>query len=165
MKLSEVEFTPSDLQRFWSRVEKNSPDKCWPWVGTRWKTPGFEYGMLSVGGTSFGAHRISLKLKLKGSFVDDLQACHACDNPTCVNPDHLFQGTHSDNMKDANSKGRRTNAFKNGQQHPTSKLTDLCILFIRRSPKRQRELAELFGVNQQTISKIQNHQRWGHVNG
>lgn len=87
---------------FWSKVQKAEPDKCWLWKGYR-KPDG--YGVFCWESSSIYAHRFSLELE-RGKPLGDLFACHHCDNPPCVNPAHLFLGTHRDNIIDAVSKGR-----------------------------------------------------------
>jgi len=75
---------------------------------------------------------------------------HKCDNPPCVNPDHLFLGTHLDNTKDRDKKGRQP-----------SKLTRDQVLAIRADPRMKKTIAEEHGVSPQLISMIKNRKRWG----
>jgi hypothetical protein len=88
-------------RRFWSKVQKG-PD-CWTWAGSR-SAKG--YGRLNVGGAVCQAHRVSWELH-RGAIPSDLFVLHRCDNPPCVNPDHLFLGTALDNSRDMVSKGRQ----------------------------------------------------------
>lgn len=86
--------------RFTKHVEKT--ESCWLWRGAV-DTAG--YGDCWFRGRTTGAHRVSWQI-FRGEIPDGLFVLHKCDNPICVNPDHLFLGTHSDNMQDASAKGR-----------------------------------------------------------
>ena len=98
------------IARFWAKVDKDGPvpvhmphlGPCWVWIGTaqsRW------YGHFAVDGRYRYTHRLSYTMHY-GEIPAGLIVCHACDNPSCVRPDHLFLGTHSDNAWDRSAKGR-----------------------------------------------------------
>lgn len=88
--------------RFWRHVKRGDKDECWEWSGSR--TP-HGYGRLSVNGNLEYAHRLSWTF-VNGSIPEETHILHKCDNPPCVNPNHLYAGTHQDNMKDRNVRGR-----------------------------------------------------------
>jgi hypothetical protein len=88
------------LEKFWARVDKSG--ECWVWTGSK-KTLG--YGLVCYRGQLRTAHRVAYEIFV-GPLRDGLFVCHSCDNPPCVNPAHLWQGTASDNTRDAMSKGR-----------------------------------------------------------
>ena len=79
------------------------PTGCWEWNGGKHVSG---YGVLNIYGRSHYAHREALQIKLGRPLTPGMYACHTCDNPPCMNPDHLFEGDHRDNMADMRSKGR-----------------------------------------------------------
>lgn len=85
-----------------------------------------------------------------------MDALHSCDNPSCVNPAHLFLGTHSDNMKDCVDKGR----MHIGESHPAHKLTLAQVREILFSPLGSRRLSVIYNVDRKTIRCIKNGQHW-----
>lgn len=139
--------TPPDINdQFWPYIEKTK--KCWLWQGT--KTSG-GYGIIGRRGEKIYAHRLSYELHY-GKIPQDGHILHKCDNPSCVNPDHLFLGTPLTNTHDAIKKGRK----------PGGCLTDEDVEEIRKSAKNkipQSKLSKLFGVCQPYISRIINDER------
>ena len=87
---------------FWFRVDKRQD--CWLWLGS---VNNYGYGTLGHNKKVILAHRYAWEIT-NGAIPDGLLVCHSCDNPPCVNPDHLFLGTHTDNLNDCISKGRFT---------------------------------------------------------
>lgn len=99
--------TVSVAERFWEKVDKRGPDDCW-----EWRNPSHTgYATFCTDATTTVAvHRFSWELENgpipEGDGYHGTCVCHRCDNPSCVNPAHLFLGSHQDNMRDMNEKGR-----------------------------------------------------------
>lgn len=142
-----------------------APDNgCWEWKRVRNQ---HGYGQLRVDGRMVYAHRLAYELG-KGQIHDGLHVLHKCDNPRCINPEHLSLGTQSQNMKECSERGRAhiPKPEKPGETNPAAKLRDVDVRSIRRllvSGWTQREIAERFNVSQQTISNIKSGKRWRHV--
>lgn len=123
---------------------------CWEW--TKGKSHG--YGQLRVppvfGDYPLYAHRVSYVLHY-GPVAQGMFVCHKCDNPMCVNPEHLFQGTQEDNLRDMANKKRSCLGEKNGQ----SKLTDDMVKNLRvDAGLKQYELAVKYGISEAQVSRI-----------
>ena len=130
---------------------------CWLWTGP---DAGYGYGRVGADGGAMRAHRASWLL-YRGDIPAGKIVCHKCDVRCCVNPDHLFLGSHDDNMRDMVRKGR-THKWA-GIEKRQSKLTPEAVLAIRASGQTHRELAEQYGVNSSAISLAKSGKRWGWV--
>jgi hypothetical protein len=146
--------------RFWPKVEKT--DGCWLWSGFL-NNKG--YGSISLGGQGgkiVFAHRFSYELH-KGAIPDGLIVMHSCDNPRCVNPDHLSVGTHKDNTRDMLEKGRARGGSMRGEANPRALLNEDQVRYIRESKASHAALARELGVSAVLIGKIRRHELWSHV--
>ena len=145
------------MERFMAKIAKQ-PSGCWLWTGSKLRVG---YGKFCMNGIPGTAHRAAWEL-FNGPIPEGMYVCHACDVRACVNPDHLFLGSQSDNMLDASSKNR-LNTPK-GSDHHSSKLTEEDVLAIRSryTGRRgeQRRLADEYGVGPDQISRIINGKRW-----
>lgn len=107
-------------EAFWSRVDRRGPDECWEWRG---HLNGDGYGLLSRGvGPPIRAHRVSWEMHNGRPIPTGLIVRHSCDNPPCINPNHLLIGTRADNMADTMSRGRHASQRQThcAQGHPFS---------------------------------------------
>ncbi len=149
-------LSDSDIARYWTKVDVGGPDDCWPWkaacvVG---------YGAFRVGGKTVRSHRVAIFLS-SGKDPAPYLACHACDNPPCCNPAHLFTGTLIDNALDRDRKGRGVIGTKNGQ----SKLSERDVEEIKKlcGQKSYSEIGKLFNITPGAISMIRHGLRWKHL--
>ena len=153
--------TPEQVQDVIRTRSTPQPNGCWTWNG-----PCNPYGQFMWLGDQ-GAHRASVRaFQLAGARIPDGQVVrHSCDNPACVNPDHLTVGTYADNVRDMDSRNRRRQA--KGVDLPQTKLNEDAVRAIRdvyaKGFTSQRELAEEYGVNPSQISRCVNRQRHAHV--
>ena len=150
-------LSPTWHERFWSHVDKTSIGGCWEWTGRNYRNTG--YGAFSLNRKLQYAHRLSYVMAHGDIPVVDgktLYVCHHCDNKKCVNPDHLFVGTHSDNTQDCVKKGRNGFLVGRGESNGRCKLTDVQADEIRANNGRlsQRALASMYGVTQSHIWRI-----------
>jgi len=134
---------------------------CWLWPRS---VVSAGYGVLRIGkrpGKLLYLHRLAWELWC-GPIPDSLFVLHRCDVPRCFNPDHLFLGTHADNMRDASNKGR----MRRGESHADAILNAEQVMEIRRrycDGERKRDLALAFGISRQGIYSIVERHNWKHL--
>lgn len=143
-------------ERFDEKVDKSG--ECWVWTGGKVRG----YGRIKANGKARIAHRLSYEMHV-GEIRQGLQVLHECDNPSCVNPKHLFQGTQKDNVEDMYNKGRENppQGVKNGRvklsEAEVLEIRDLYPLFT------QSEIGLMFNVDQSTIHLIVKRKNWKHL--
>lgn len=147
-----------DVARFEAGLDKSGGfDACWPWQKC---IVASGYGQQAIRRKPYFAHRIAWAL-WRGPIPTKLQVCHTCDNRKCVNPRHLFLGTHADNMHDMYRKGRRQAA--RGERASKAKLTEAQVLKIRDDPRTLRAIGAAYGVCHSNILAIKQRKHWGHL--
>ncbi len=141
----------SDIERY--RFYAVQGPGCWVWQGPL-NTSG--YGVFNTKGGAHLAHRYAYRLA-KGE-IGDKHVCHACDNRACVNPDHLFLGTHADNMADMARKGRaRSRVLPVALVTPELAQT---VAHLRKTGASQQSIADKVGLKQAMVSRILRGNHW-----
>lgn len=148
------------LIRFMNFVSPEPNTGCWLWAGSL-MGPGEGYGQFSFSrGKPVAAH-IAAWILFRTEQRNGLCVCHKCDVRTCVNPDHLFLGTHKDNTADMISKRRH----QHGSRHSRAKITEADVIYIRKNCTRgsSTSLGLRFGMSPRSIRKIASGKLWSHV--
>lgn len=163
--MSTVEYTPKRTKNFWKKVNKNGsiPINC-PELGNCWEWTGYinRYGYGSFHPSSTVkelSHRVVWQFT-HGIIPDGLWVLHKCDNPACVNPNHLFLGTPSDNSKDMVKKGRSLTGEKNSQRKLTWEIVHKIRSTYATTEHNQHKLAKMFGVSVDCINHIVRNLTW-----
>lgn len=136
---------------------------CWEWQGYRDRKG---YGRPRIGKGVDSAHRISYQLFV-AEIPPGLCVCHKCDNPPCVNPEHLFLGTKADNNADMVAKGRhRSGGCHRGTSNGRAKLTEADVVQIRAaaaSGETKRAIARRYSMDESSIGLLVRRITWSHV--
>lgn len=151
---------PPLADRFWAKVDKTPGQgpkgECWEWRGMRKEG----YGYITRNGRRQIVSRVSWEIH-NGSIPPGMEICHHCDNPPCVRLDHLFAGTHQENMADMNNKGRWNKTMGN------TILNEAQVREIReryaRGGTTYVALGEMFGVGSSAINHIIHRRTWPEV--
>lgn len=146
-----------ELIKRWAEVR--GENECWPYIGRSFTTNGtgrLKYGQLWFEGKKWRAHRFVASLCVS-SLPPSACVCHSCDNPLCMNPAHLFLGSHAENVADKMAKGRHRSP--KGEKNGQSKISDVQAEEVRRLAREggnQRILAARYGISQALVSMIKN---------
>lgn len=154
------QMTAKQKAGFWGLLDKNG--ECLEWPKSK-QSQG--YGQLRIGSRSTGNSRVVLAHRAAyfiahGEIDNSLFVCHSCDNPACCNPDHLFLGTHQQNMDDMDQKGRRVIPDRKGEKNGRAVLDQEKVLAIRIAEGSYRALAEQYGVSKSQIARVKTSQQW-----
>lgn len=151
---------PKLKERFDAKWREDPKTGCWIWTAS---IAGKGYGQLKIPGArrQVYAHRLAWELAY-GPIPEGFLVCHRCDTPRCVNPAHLFLGSHADNLQDMASKDRHLKGERNAQAKMTEAQVEE-VFDLRAAAWSQREIAERFGVGQMNICRILRGDRWRHV--
>ncbi len=163
-----------DFQKaFWSKTDCVEGGACWLWKAAK-TTHG--YGAVKIAGRVLFAHRVAYALINRSTPVDKL-VCHSCDNPACINPLHLFLGSHADNSRDMRNKNRQAIGARNGtktcpasiargDKHGRSILSSEQVANIKRllsAGETCRKIGSMFGVGRSTVGEIKRGRTWTHI--
>lgn len=150
--------------KFWPRVEQPSPLSCWPWAAGRDE---LGYGRVGYAGKTWLTHSMAYHLHYPRKNMQGKCVCHACDNPSCCNPRHMFLGTRTDNNRDMTRKGRHGKGGGSlpGEKNPRALLTEALVRNIRADARSSRLTAAHYGVSASLIRAVRNGSRWGHLDG
>lgn len=154
-------YPQKNIDNFWKKVKKLETGKCcWEWQAYLFRTG---YGGFWANGEDISAHRFSFQLHHNRLIQEGLCIMHICDNRKCVNPAHLSEGTHQDNMTDMVNKCR----VARGEKQHLSKLTEKQVLEIREKYSQgkttQKKLGDEYGVHNSIIGDIVRYEIWTHI--
>lgn len=153
------EFTKNQIDRFYRSYSIDDNTNCWHWIAHKYKNG---YGRMNVGKKQCLSHRFSWVL-----YGNNLQTgrviCHRCDNRDCVNPEHLFQGTQSDNLNDMKEKGRSCFGEKNGMAKLPIRYVKLIRIIHRFGDFKISEIADFFNVSKSCVQSIVSRSKWKHI--
>src|SRR5574340_709239 len=154
------------LERFLAGCDESGPGNCWNWMRS---LDGSGYGQFSSSGAGFRqAHKWAWTL-MRGPVPDGMCVCHSCDNPRCVNPDHLFIATHAENLEDRRRKGRNSlltrgrAPFRGSVRH--AKITEEAAHAIYVDRRPYAVIEEHYGISRGAVNKIKCGERWAWVTG
>jgi DNA-binding CsgD family transcriptional regulator len=137
-----------------------TPSGCWEWKASRNDS---NYGQLAVGGDRPMLANRAAFLAWVGDLAQGEVVCHTCDNPPCINPDHLFRGTRADNNVDMARKLRSANGERSGVHKLTDVQIEQILGMYAKGSHTQKAVARAFGISQGMVSMIINRRRRGHL--
>lgn len=171
------------FERFLDKVNKEATSGCWEWTASCLNSG---YGIIKINGKGILAHRFAYEYFI-GPIPNGYYICHRCDNPRCVNPEHLFVGTQADNMADRDEKGRHPSKTHperlargdyhgsklhpervvRGEGHGNARLTSDIVRQARKEYSGKgityKQLAEKYGVSAMAMYNAIQCKTWKHI--
>ena len=150
------DLTKRQLRNFWEKVDRSSD--CWLWTGC--KTPK-RYGVVSLNNAKYYAHRVLFHIS-GGKYEEGKEVCHSCNNPSCVNPEHLRMDTRKGNSADRAAAG----TLLRGSENYASVLDEekvRCSRKMYQDGHTQKDIAKKYGVNHSTIGYVVRNKTWKHI--
>lgn len=146
--------------RLLAKIDKKQDSGCWEWTGSKCR----KYGTIGINGRTVRAHRASYEA-FKGQIPHGLNVLHRCDNPPCINPEHLFLGTQLENIADRVAKGRTRSGGqgrRDGTNYPT-KLTEADAREILSSRESSPTCAAKYGISPKLVRLIRAGKSWAYL--
>jgi hypothetical protein len=152
-------------ERFWSHV--NRDQNCWIWNGNKDRQG---YGIVRARPRLYRAPRVAWVIANGLEIPEGMMVCHRCDNPSCVNPSHLFLGSNDENIHDKVGKNRQSharNTGSKGEKHPRARLSEKDVMEIRAKYQpflvTAKMLAKEFDISEREIRSIIYRENWSHI--
>jgi hypothetical protein len=154
-----------DPRAAFDKFVRRDADGCWRWTGGTSGAKAGGHGQFWFGNRMVRAHRVAWELAT-GKSPGAMCVCHRCDNPLCVNPDHLFLGTQTDNIADMVAKGRQQRVPRPGEANTQARLTDDDVRQIRAANdagEGRHAIAARYGISPNHAYRIATRRNWAHV--
>ena len=148
------------ISRFHDKYIPEPNSGCWLWIAS---VNSSGYGNFQWKGRIRQANRVAWEIFTGQEAPSHLCVCHLCDNPCCVNPDHLFLGTHKENIQDCVRKGRARKNARKGEDQAQAKFSEKQIKEIIKDTRPQKDIAESYGCSKALVCLLKNRNRWKHL--
>ena len=162
-----MEFSKDVLESFGNRVnfkylpnDEPDYDQCWEWLASH---DGSGYGRFYSNSKYEGAHRIAYMMTYKKEIPKGICVCHRCDNPTCVNPNHLWLGTIADDIADKVSKDRQASGSINHSKLNEDDIEDILINIYNGNYFNVNQICDIYIIAKNTLTNILIGENWGNV--